>query len=118
MLRLILLSIVQCLLLCGGQVMLKLAVQRMAKPALTAEFIVKSILPNWQLALCGAFFVSAGLLWMYILRHFQFSIAYPLTSLSFIFGMLAAMWIFSESVEWLQWVGVVFIVLGCFFVVK
>ena len=35
---------------------------------------------------------------MYILRHYPFSQAYPLSSLAYVFGMVAAMWIFHEQV--------------------
>lgn len=82
------------------------------------DFIFHSVLTNWWLLGCGVTMTSAGLLWMYILRHFQFSNAYPLTALSFIFGMLAAMWVFKEPVDVKQWLGILFILLGCYLVTK
>lgn len=98
--------------------MLKLATVKMCKPAWSHDFIVKSVLLNWQLACCGLFMTLAGLLWMYILRHFPFSMAYPLTSLGFLFGMFASTLVFNETVNYLQWIGVLLIITGCFFVVK
>lgn len=98
--------------------MLKLAVLQMDKTQSAWQFFVHSLLTNWWLLGCGIAMGGAGLLWMYILRHFPFSHAYPLTALSFVFGMLAAMLVFHESVDWLQWLGLVLILAGCWFVAK
>lgn len=118
MYRLILLSIFQSALLCGGQVMLKLGVAQMDKTQTWQVFLRESLLTNWWLLGCGILFTSAGLLWMYILRHFAFSQAYPLTALSFVFGMLAALWFFHEPVDWRQWAGVACILIGCYLVTR
>jgi len=118
MYRLILLSVVQSMLLCGGQVMLKLAVLRMDKAQPFREFVWRSVVCNWRLACCGVLMTGAGLMWMYILRHFPLSSAYPLTALSFVFGMLAAIWIFHEPVSWAQWAGVFLILVGCWLITK
>ena len=55
----------------------------------------------------------ASLLWMYITRQFPFSTAYPMVSLSYVFGMLAAIVVFHEEVSVIKWLGVFFIILGC-----
>jgi undecaprenyl phosphate-alpha-L-ara4N flippase subunit ArnE len=52
------------------------------------------------------------------LKFFPFSIAHPLTSFSFIFGMLAAIFIFGETVPLTRWVGVALIIVGAFFIAK
>jgi undecaprenyl phosphate-alpha-L-ara4N flippase subunit ArnE len=39
--------------------------------------------------------------------------AYPMVSLSYVFGMLAAFLVFHEEVSLSQWTGVFFIMLGC-----
>lgn len=118
MLRLIILSVLQSLLLCGGQLMLKLAVAQMDKSLSAWSFFVHSLLLNWWLLGCGILMTGAGLLWMYILRHFPFSSAYPLTALSFVFGTIAAMLFLHESVDACHWLGLLLILLGCYFVAK
>jgi len=100
------------------QVLLKIAVTRMQRGVGWWRFTVDSILTNWWLLGCGIVMTGAGLMWMYILRHYPFSNAYPLTALSFIFGMLAAMWIFREPVNISHWIGVVCIVVGCYLVAR
>ena len=114
---LILLAIIQSLLLCAGQVLLKYALNAMGTFSWTGKFFV-SQLTNWWWLGCGICFLAAGLLWMYIVKKFPFSMAYPMVSLSYVFGMLAAVFVFKEHVDWTQWLGVLFIMGGCFLIAK
>ena len=50
---------------------------------------------------------------MYIVKAFPFSVAYPMVSMSFVIGMIAAVVFFHEQVSWTKWVGVLLIVAGC-----
>ncbi len=84
----------------------------MAPVGWTATF-VKSVLLNWQFALCGITFAAAGVLWMYIVKHFPLSMAYPMVSLSYVFGMIAAIVFFHETVDITKWIGVLLIMAGC-----
>ena len=76
------------------------------------------LLTNWQLALCGILFLGASLLWMFMLKTFPLSVAYPLGSLSYVFGILAAILIFHEDVSMAKWIGVGLIMAGCGLIVK
>lgn len=107
----------QSTLLVGGQVFLKFALMRMPAFGWTRTFWL-SLLSNWQFAACGLFFGAASLLWMYIVKVFPFSMAYPMVSLSYVMGMLAAIMFFHEEVSAVRWLGVAFIVLGCFLIAK
>lgn len=118
MVRLVILSVIQSVFLCSGQVMLKLAVLAMDKSQPRWTFFINSIVLNWWLLGCGIMMACAGLLWMYILRHFPFANAYPLSALSFVFGTLAASFVFHEMVNWQNWLGILFILTGCFFIAK
>jgi len=102
----------QSLLLTAAQVMLKLALERMPPFAWSREFWAP-LLTNWQFAASGLLFGGASLLWLYILRVFPFSTAYPMVSLCYVFGMLAALLVFHEQVSASQWAGVFLIMLGC-----
>lgn len=115
--KLLLYSLVQCLLLVGGQVFLKTALMRMPSFAWSRTFWV-STFANWRFAACGLFFGAASLLWMHIVKNFPFSMAYPLVSLSYVFGMIAAMLFFHEEVSATRWAGVALIVLGCLLIAK
>lgn len=109
---LLLLAVAQSAILTFGQVFLKIGLSRMLPFGWNAEFW-KSALINWQFALSGICFGGASLLWMYIIKHFPLSNAYPLVSLSYVFGLIAASAIFHESVGLRQWAGAALIISGC-----
>lgn len=115
--RVIFLAITQSMLLAAGQVCLKFALQKMHPFGWTRDFWL-SLLFNWQFACCGLFFGSASLLWMYIVKHFPLSVAYPMVSITYIFGMLAAILFFHEQVSVWKWLGIGFIMIGCCLIAK
>ena len=110
--RLLLISILQSLLLSGGQVLLKFALQRMGTFSWTVDFFVRN-LTNWWFLGCGICYGCATALWLCILKTFPFSMAYPMISLSYVFGMLAAIFFFHEQVPLIRWAGVLLIMAGC-----
>lgn len=113
--RLIILAIVQSILLCAGQVWLKLALCRILPFAWSWAFW-RSVFLNWQFLLCGLSFAAASGLWMYILKNYPFSMVYPMVSLSYVFGMIAAILVFHENVDFAKWIGVLLIMTGCFLI--
>lgn len=114
---LLLLAVIQSLLLAGGQVLLKFALERMLPFAWSLEFW-KSVFMNWQFAACGICYGAGSILWFYIIKHYPFSMAYPLVSLSYVFGMIAAIVFFHEPVNLTKWLGVLLIMAGCYFIAK
>ena len=115
--RLLLISIVQSILLCSGQVLLKLALQRMGAFSWTLDFSERN-LTNWWFLGCGICYACATALWLYIIKTFPFSMAYPMVSLSYIFGMFAAILVFHEQVPLIRWAGVLLIMAGCVLIAK
>ena len=89
--KLLPLSLLQCILLAAGQVWLKFALQKMLPFGWNRAFWW-SLFGNWQFAACGLCFGAASLLWMYILKNFPLSMAYPLLSLSYVIAMFSAGW--------------------------
>ena len=73
---------------------------------------------NWWFLGCGVCYIAACLLWMHMLKHFPFSVAYPVTSISYVFGMIAAFLFFHEQIPLTRWIGVMLIIGGCYFIVK
>lgn len=111
------LAIVQSLLLSGCQVLLKLALARMGSLAWTCEFF-RRLLTNWWLLGSGICFALSSMLWIYMLKHFPFSMAYPMISISYVFGMVAAIIFFHETVPLHRWIGVFLIMGGCCLIAK
>ncbi len=67
--------------------------------------------------LLGVFFeaVFFGCL-LLLMSKSDISFLWPLTALSFVFATFAAMIFLGESVSWIRWVGVAFIMLGAAFI--
>jgi undecaprenyl phosphate-alpha-L-ara4N flippase subunit ArnE len=76
------------------------------------------LLTNWHFAASGLFFGTSSILWMYIVKTFPFSMAYPMISLSYVFGMFAAVIFFHEEISATKWIGVACIVIGCILIAK
>lgn len=115
--RLIILSITQSLLLCIGQVFLKIALTKMGAFAWAWSFFASQLKNFWWLG-CGLTYGAATVLWFYIIKHFPFSMAYPMISMSYVFGMIAAMVVFHENIPLVRWIGVFLIMTGCVLVAK
>ena len=101
----------------GGQVFLKLALGRTEPFGWNWSFW-GSLLANWQFALCGLCYGAGTVLWFYIVKHFPFSMAYPMVSISYVLGMIAAMLVFHEEVSLTRWMGVLLIMAGCYLIAK
>ena len=106
------LAVCQSALLAAGQVFLKFALQKM-RPFSWSWGFWGSLLVNWQFAACGLLFLAASLLWMYMIKNYPLSLAYPLGSLSYAFAMIAAIVFFHENVTAVRWLGVALILFGC-----
>ena len=111
MLKLIVLSTVQSVCLVAGQVFLKTAMMHTGRFGLTWRF-VRDALTTWQLAASGVCMALASLIWFYILKHYALSLAYPMISISYVFGMLASIFFFHETVPLMRWIGVLLIMSG------
>ena len=117
MLKLISLVTVQCFLLTASQVFLKKALLAFGKFNFSFEFF-KTVFTNLNFALSGISIALASIIWMYVLKIFEFSSAYPLISISYVFGLLAAYFIFHETISWTRWLGVGIIMIGVILVVQ
>ena len=102
------LAFAQSALLALGQVMLKFGLEKMEPFGWNTVFW-KSALINWQFAASGICFGAASLLWMYIVKHYPLSMAYP---------MVAAIIFFHEHVDITKWIGVFLIMTGCILIAK
>lgn len=114
---LVLLIIIQSVLLVAAQSLLKISVELFGKFSWSWNYF-KTVFTTWQFAASGICALTAMLVWMYVLKRYEFSLAYPLLSISYIIGLLAAAFIFHETVPLTRWIGVGIIMVGVYFVVK
>ena len=118
MLTMILLMLLQTAMLVLGQVALKLGMRTMPDWQWSWSFLWHEVLLNAWLMAAIILLVAANLFWLWLLNKYPFSQIYPLTSIGFVFGMLSGVFIFHESVGYLQWLGVEMVMLGCYFIAK
>ena len=76
MLKLIGLIIGQSVLLVAAQTFLKIAVQLFGSFSWSWQYF-KTVFTTWQFAVSGLCALLAMLTWMYVLKLYDFSIAYP-----------------------------------------
>lgn len=117
MFNLLSLSVLQSMLLAMGQVLLKFGLARMEPFGWNAAFWC-SVFFNWQFAASGVSFGLGSVLWMYIVKKYPLSMAYPMISLSYVFGLIAAIVFFHEAVDFRKWIGVGLIISGCCLIAK
>jgi len=117
MIKMVSLVSLHCLLLAVTQLLLKVSLHQFG-PFNWSWGYFRGVLLNPIFMLTGVCALSFTFLWMYILKKYEFSVVYPLTSISYIFGIMAAQWILHETVPLTRWIGVVIIVIGVFLVAK
>lgn len=115
--KLLPIALLQCLLLSSGQVLMKFGLTKAGDFAWNTQYFERLFI-NWQFISCGLCYGAATILWMYIIKNFPFSMAYPMVSLSYVFGMFAAIIFFKENIPIIRWIGVLLIMTGCTLVAK
>ena len=111
------LSILLGILLSACQVLLKIGLDQMGTLSWRWAFW-SQIASNWWLIASGICFIHSSILWTYLLKNYPFSMVYPMISLCYVFGMIAAIFIFNETVPIHRWIGLVLILAGCFLITK
>ena len=71
-----------------------------------------------ELAFSVLAFLIAVIVWLGLLSKINFGMLYPLISLSYVFGLFAAKFVFHESVPITRWIGVGIIFIGVFLVTR
>lgn len=117
MLKLIGLISLQSVLLVLAQSFLKISVELFGKFSWSWAFF-RNALTTWQFAASGLCALASMLTWMYVLKRYEFSLAYPLLSISYVIGLLAAYFVFHEAIPLSRWIGVIIIMIGVYFVAK
>lgn len=100
------LLLVNILLLLAGQIVWKNALGSMGSLSLT------NLLTSPGVYVGGVLYVFATAVWFVILRNAKLSVAYPMQSLAYVLGIVAAYAIFHESIPATRWLGALVIIAG------
>jgi len=104
-------------------VMLNAAAQILLKAGTNAighfEFSIANILPigwklmtEWHIVVALTCYAVSVVIWILALSRVQVSIAYPMISLGYVAGAVAAWWLFDESLNPTKLAGICVIILG------
>jgi len=63
-------------------------------------------------------YVIATVVFLFLLNQYPISLVVPLSSISFIFTMIAGIIIFKEQVNYINWIGAAIILIGVFLITK
>jgi drug/metabolite transporter (DMT)-like permease len=77
---------------------------------ITGDFFRKLFCP--EIAISVASFLLGGIIWVSLLKRNDFTVLYPLISISYVFSTLAGYFIFHESFALMKYLGIVVIVIG------
>ena len=108
--KLIITAIIQSAFLGSAQIFMKLGMAKVGDYVMSWSYFRSYM--NWQLGISLVLYVIAMIIYMLMLRTFNVSIVYPLTSISYIFTMLMAKFFLGEFIEKWSWLGVLFVMLG------
>ncbi|MBO7469081.1 MAG: EamA family transporter [Bacteroidales bacterium] len=116
MFKLIIIAIIQSAFLAVAQYFMKIGVERVVEYSMTWAYF-RSYL-NWQLGLSLLLYIIAMIIYLFMLKNYDLSIVYPLTSISYIFTILLAMFLLGETVSVIRWVGILLVMLGVGMIAK
>jgi len=114
--KIIVLIVICTMLFAAGQVCWKLGLQKEGF-SLTFEGL-KALAGSFPIWAGFIVFGIATVLWFQVLSKTELSYAYPLVSLSYVFGLIGAKYCFHEAVTPTRWLGVLLICLGVALVAK
>ena len=100
------------LMLACGQLIWKIGLDKLqVKALLSMEGIKKAMLSPY---IWGgmAIYVVATVIWLNVLSKLPLSVAYPLMSIAYVFGLILAKTVLGESISLTRWMGGFVIVLG------
>ena len=103
-------------LLVANQVLLKLWLHKFGNQILPLKQINVWIFLKPELVFSIISFLIAVILWLGLLKRLDFSLLYPLISIGYVFGLLAARFVFHEEIPFIRWLGVGVILIGVFLI--
>lgn len=117
----LLIALVAICLLVGGQTMLKLGLNEIGGISLFSGNPIQSLLGIFRTPWVVIGFVCYGLsalLWLDVLSKLDFSLAYPMVSLTYVFSQVIGRFLFHETISPIRILGVILILGGLSLVVR
>jgi undecaprenyl phosphate-alpha-L-ara4N flippase subunit ArnE len=118
MIKLIFLMTFQSSFLVLSQVLLKIGLGKI--PSEGISFVRKVFLFSTNVWVIFSLFslVMSAVIWLYVLKRYDFSVAYPLISISYILAAAVSYFVFKENVNGMMMLGITFIIAGVFIITQ
>ncbi len=113
------LGLVSIMLLSAGQTSIKYGLLVIGGVSLSdgPTTFLKLLQTPWVIVGFACYGIAA-ILWLDVLSKLDFSLAFPMVGLTYVFTLLIGRFFFGETIGWERMVGVGFIVLGIFFLIR
>ena len=121
MVKTLLLAVFCIILLVAGQTALKYGLLQIGGTQFLGGSLLANVLKMFSTPYIVLGFTLYGLsavLWLDVLSRLDFSLAFPLVSLTYVFALAIGAFLFKEQVTWTRIFGVLLICGGLFFIVK
>jgi len=114
-----LLGLVSIMLLSAGQTSLKYGLNVIGGVSLGdgAGSFLKLLQTPWVIVGFACYGLSA-VLWLDVLSKLDFSLAFPMVGLTYVFTLLIGRFFFGETIGWERMLGVGLIIFGIFFLIR
>ena len=114
-----LLGLVSIMLLSAGQTSLKFGLNSIGGVSLAEGIagVFKLLQTPWVIVGFACYGFSA-ILWLDVLSKLDFSLAFPMVGLTYVFTLLIGRFFFGETVGWERMLGVSLILCGVFFLIR
>lgn len=114
-----LLGLVAIMLLSAGQTSLKYGLNVIGGVSLSDGLVGLFKLLETPWVIVGfALYGLSSVLWLDVLSKLDFSLAFPMVGLTYVFTLLIGRFFFGETIGWERILGVAFILGGIFFLVR
>ncbi len=115
----LILGLISIMLLASGQTSLKYGLDAIGGVSLGdgLDGFLKLFQTPWIIVGFGLYGISA-ILWLDVLSKLDFSLAFPMVGLTYVFTLLIGRFFFGETVGWERILGVALILGGLFFLVR
>jgi drug/metabolite transporter (DMT)-like permease len=115
----LLLALISIMLLSGGQTAIKYGLNAIGGVDLSEGIggLFRLLQTPWVIVGFVLYGFSA-VIWLDVLSKLDFSLAFPLVALTYVFTLLIGRFFFGETVGWERILGVVFIIIGVIFLVR
>lgn len=121
MVKVVLLSFFTTFLITTGQVLWKIGLQKIGGFYLPEKNLIENffriIFNGWIFSGFVVYAIATGF-FMWLLSKYEISLIIPISSISFIFSLIAGYLLFNEQISILRLAGVLLIIAGVFLVIK